>query len=234
MKNRNLLKSILIPSCIFVAILLLDLLTKHFVFQKLSLSGDVMSVIPGFINFVHVENTGAAWGILAGRPVFLIVFSILIFAIYLAFYIIRVKKFRGRIHLTLVISLGLIAGGCVGNLVDRIAFGYVRDFINFQFIDFPVFNFADVALTFGIILMIIYFFFFYTKEDERLRERNKALNEFKDEIQIFQNDSLTLKDVQSENKDQKEEDLNKPNEGKPPENTSADIDEINTNKTQKD
>ena len=122
MKNRNLLKSILIPSCIFVAILLLDLLTKHFVFQKLSLSGDVMSVIPGFINFVHVENTGAAWGILAGRPVFLIVFSILIFAIYLAFYIIRVKKFRGRIHLTLVISLGLIAGGCVGNLFDRIAF----------------------------------------------------------------------------------------------------------------
>lgn len=195
MKNKNLLVSVLLPSLIFVAILLLDLLTKHFIINLIPNEGDSMDVIPGFINFVHVQNSGAAWGVLAGRPVFLIIVSIIIMAIYLAFYIMRTKKHKGKIHACLAVSVGLIAGGCLGNLIDRIAFGYVRDFINFEFMDFPVFNFADVALTFGIIIMIIYFFFIYSKEEEKFLKAQSGDEE--------KQSNITMTKIEVENEDVK-------------------------------
>ena len=195
MKNKNLLVSVLLPSLIFVAILLLDLLTKHFIINLIPNEGDSMDVIPGFINFVHVQNSGAAWGVLAGRPVFLIIVSIIIMAIYLAFYIMRTKKHKGKIHACLAVSAGLIAGGCLGNLIDRIAFGYVRDFINFEFMDFPVFNFADVALTFGIIIMIIYFFFIYSKEEEKFLRAQSGDEE--------KQSNITMTKIEVENEDVK-------------------------------
>ena len=210
MKNKNLLVSVLLPSLIFVAILLLDLLTKHFIINLIPNEGDSMDVIPGFINFVHVQNSGAAWGVLAGRPVFLIIVSIIIMAIYLAFYIIRTKKHKGKISSCLAVSVGLIAGGCLGNLIDRIAFGYVRDFINFEFMDFPVFNFADVALTFGIIIMIIYFFFIYSKEEERFLKAQSDDEEKQSKI--------TTTKIEVENEDVKIEE-NIENEEKIEENT---------------
>lgn len=220
MKNKNLLISVLLPSLIFAGILLLDLLTKHFIIDKLPNEGDSMEVIPNFINFVYVKNTGAAWGVLAGRPIFLIVVSLIIMAIYLAFYILRAKKFNGKIHACLAVSVGLIAGGCFGNLIDRIALGYVRDFINFQFFDFPVFNFADVALTFGIIVMVIYFFFIYTKEEKALNEKGerqggKAIKIDKEQVENNNNteeNSKTEENSQTEENSKIEENKDKNNE----------------------
>lgn len=170
MKNKQFL-SVLIASIVFIGVILLDLLTKQFIIEKLiPAEGDSVAVMPGFINFVYVKNKGAAWGMLAGRPVFLIVMSLIILALLLAFYILRIKKTGKKSSILLGISMGLIVGGCIGNLVDRFAFGYVRDFINFQFIDFPVFNFADVALTFGVIVFLVYFIFCYAKEDKNMQE----------------------------------------------------------------
>lgn len=168
MKNKKLILSISLACGIFAIILLFDLLSKYFITKKLPNTGDGVDVIPGFINFIYVQNTGAAWGMLAGRPVFLIIISLIILAVYLWFYYLRLKKLKNKTSIILSISVGLIAGGCIGNLVDRIAFGYVRDFINFQFIDFPVFNVADISLTIGIIIMIIYFVFIYSKEDRKI------------------------------------------------------------------
>lgn len=166
MKNKILL-SIILSTSIFAGVLILDLLTKGLIIPNLIPSvGDSIDVIPNFINFVYVKNTGAAWGILGGRPVFLIILSIIVLALFIAFYILRVKKVGNNSSSLLAISVGLIAGGCLGNLFDRLVFGYVRDFINFQFISFPVFNFADIALTFGVIIMIIYFLFYYQKEEK--------------------------------------------------------------------
>lgn len=184
MKNKRFILSISLVCGIFVFVLLFDLLSKHFITQALPHIGDSMNVIPGFINFVYVQNTGAAWGMLAGRPVFLIIVSILILAIYLGFYGLRLKKLKNNVSITLAVSVGLIAGGCIGNLIDRIVFGYVRDFINFQFMDFPVFNVADIALTVGIIIMVIYFIFIYSKEDKKMQTITVQIEKFKDMSEI--------------------------------------------------
>lgn len=167
MKNKVIL-SIILSTSIFVGILLLDLLTKGLIIPHLIPNvGDRVGVIPKFISFIYVKNTGAAWGILGGRPVFLIIISILILALFIAFYVLRVKKVKNKTSCLLAISVGLIAGGCVGNLFDRIVFGYVRDFINFDFMNFPVFNFADIALTIGVIIMVVYFLFYFSKEENK-------------------------------------------------------------------
>ncbi len=196
MKNKKFIISISLASGIFVAILLFDLLSKHLITKALPNTGDSMEFIPNFINFIYVENTGAAWGMLSGRPVFLIVVSLIILGIYLWFYVLRLKKLKNNTSITLGISVGLIVGGCIGNLVDRIAFGYVRDFINFEFIDFPVFNIADIALTIGIIIMLIYFIFIYAKEDKKLENITVQIENFKDmsEINKFEISAKRQKD----------------------------------------
>ena len=197
MKNKLIL-SISLACGIFAIILILDLLSKHFVFQALPNESDSMDVISGFFNFLHVENTGAAWGMLAGKPIFLIVISIAILAVYMWFYILRLKKHKGDTSILLSISVGFIVGGCLGNLVDRIVLGYVRDFIHLQFMDFPVFNVADISLTIGIILMVIYFIFIYSKEDKKFEVIQKSLSDFRDESKIidFSSGEQTMGELQ--------------------------------------
>jgi len=159
--------SIILSISIFVGILLLDMLTKGLIIPNLIPNvGDRVGVIPRIISFIYVKNYGAAWGILGGRNIFLIVISIVILALFIIFYVLRIKKVGNKSSCLLGISVGLIAGGCIGNLFDRLVYGYVRDFINFDFMNFPVFNFADIALTFGVIIMVVYFLFFYMKEDK--------------------------------------------------------------------
>ncbi len=169
MKNKKYLSPIL-ACVIFVCVLLLDLLTKEFIIKNhIPNVGDSIKVLPGFINFILVKNTGAAWGMLAGRPIFLIVVSVIVIGLLLAYYILRQKKLGSKSSLLFGISVGLITGGCLGNMIDRIFLGYVRDFINFEFIKFPVFNFADIALTIGTIIMLVYFVFFFSKEEKALK-----------------------------------------------------------------
>lgn len=174
MKNKRNL-SIIIAFSVLACILLLDLLTKGLIIPNLIPNvGDSINVIPGFINFVYVKNTGAAWGMMEGRPVFLIIISIIVLGLLIAYYILRLKKTGNKSSVLFGLSIGLVAGGCLGNLFDRIAFGYVRDFINFQFMEFPVFNFADVALTAGMIVILIYFAFYYSKEEKLLKNQEKT------------------------------------------------------------
>lgn len=181
MKNRKFLSPFLAIS-IFVGVLLLDLLTKEFIIKGLIPNvGDAVNVIPRFINFIYVKNTGAAWGIFAGRPVFLIIISLIVIGLLITYYVLRVKKTDKHSSVLFGISMGLIVGGCLGNMIDRIAFGYVRDFINFQFIDFPVFNFADIALTFGMIILVVYFLFFYSKEEKKLKKQDSEQKEMLEE-----------------------------------------------------
>ena len=176
MKNKKMWISIILSISIFGAILLLDLLSKGLIIPNLIPNvGDRVGIIPKFISFIYVKNFGAAWGILGGRNIFLIVISIVILALFITFYVLRVKKVKNKSSCLLGISVGLIAGGCIGNLFDRLVFGYVRDFINFDFMDFPVFNFADIALTFGVIIMVVYFIFYYSKEEKSGKKEENIL-----------------------------------------------------------
>lgn len=185
MKNKKILISIILSCSIFAVVLLTDLLTKGLIIPNLIPNvGDRVGIIPKLISFIYVKNYGAAWGILGGRNIFLIVMSIVILALFITFYVLRVKKVRNNLSCLLGISVGLIAGGCIGNLFDRLVFGYVRDFINFDFMNFPVFNFADIALTFGVIIMVVYFLFFFAKEDKNVDKIQENLEKNSENDQI--------------------------------------------------
>ena len=136
-------------------------------FKKLPNEGDSMDGINGFFNFVHVENGGAGYGVLSGKRYLLIFISIIVLSAYIIYYILDAKRNKDKTSFLLSASLGLITGGCIGNQVDRIFIGKVRDFIHLQFMTFPVFNIADICLTIGVILAIIYFIFIYPRIEKR-------------------------------------------------------------------
>ena len=98
-------------------------------------------------------NSGAAFGILEGKTAFLSVFSVLVLA-FLVVYTVKNAKTSGIIQ---KIGLGMVMGGTAGNLYDRISYGHVIDFIRLGFIDFPVFNGADVFINIGVILLLMHY-----------------------------------------------------------------------------
>lgn len=153
---------------IIVAILVLDLVTKY-VFDATFEYGEQITIIPYLFNFKLIYNIGAAWGIMAGKQVFLIVLSIVFLAIFIFYYI----KEKDKTWL-LNITFGFLIAGCLGNLYDRIVLGYVRDFIQFAFWEsFPVFNFADVALCIGVVLFVIYLILYFVKNNKKTKNVNK-------------------------------------------------------------
>lgn len=133
------------------SIMLLDQLSKQLVRAHLSY-GDSIPVIDGFFNLVYVRNDGAAWNLLSGHGLILISISALVLLLLLVFR----KRFLDD-TLFHRILLGLMVGGIVGNLIDRIRFGWVTDFLDFQFgsYHYPSFNVADSAICIAVVFYII-------------------------------------------------------------------------------
>lgn len=131
---------------------LLDQLTKVMISSNPSSFANV-EVIPGFFYITYVKNTGAAWSMLSGQRVFLSLISAA--AVIGMLYALHQQYKKGQ-KLT-CIALALMIAGAIGNLIDRLALGYVRDFLNFYIFgyDFPVFNVADICLTIGVGLLIL-------------------------------------------------------------------------------
>lgn len=159
--SKSLRNKIIVLVVLSVAILALDLITKYVICGMFA-ENEGITAIPYLFNIIVVHNEGAAWGILSGNQIGLIILSVLLFA-FLVWYFVKEKKKSWL----LVVSMAFIYGGCVGNLFDRIVFGYVRDFIQFAFWQsFPIFNFADVFLTVGVILFAIYLIIFLVKKEK--------------------------------------------------------------------
>ncbi len=143
-------------AAIAALVLVLDQLSK-FVVKRLLPAGDEKVIIDGFFRFVHWENTGAAWSMFPGRNYVLAIVGV----------IALVVLFRYRHHFdahTLLgqVALGLIFGGIIGNLVDRVFVGHVTDFLYFYVqrrgaaeVGFPAFNVADSAICIGVGLIFI-------------------------------------------------------------------------------
>lgn len=138
-----------ITIAVAVVLVVIDQVIKYFIIYGLQPVG-VYELIPGLIRLRYVENTGAAFGILQARTGLLIAMTIIVMAI--GFYILFFQKLNGRVQYTGAV---LILSGGIGNLIDRIARHYVVDYIEFVFVDFAVFNFADFLITIGAILLII-------------------------------------------------------------------------------
>lgn len=159
--SKILRNKIIVLVVLSVAILALDLITKYVICGMFA-ENEGITAIPYLFNIIVVHNEGAAWGILSGNQIGLIILSVLLFA-FLVWYFVKEKKKSWL----LVVSMAFIYGGCIGNLFDRIVFGYVRDFIQFAFWQsFPIFNFADVFLTVGVVLFAIYLIIFLVKKEK--------------------------------------------------------------------
>ncbi len=162
---------------IVVALIVIDLITKKYVYGACLEKGKI-NIISGVLSLVPVQNTGASFGMLSGQTVYLTILSTICAAFLLVFIFYSYK----RRNLWLRSALIMITAGAIGNIVDRIAFGYVRDFIYFELIDFAVFNFADSCLTVGTIVLLIYIIFFYGKEEQeaakmRAQQQKQAVPE---------------------------------------------------------
>jgi len=145
---------IILCSVIIVLSVVLDQLSKWIVVTHLMPIG-THPFINGLIRFTYVENTGAAFGMMKGhRWLFLSVSSI---AIVVMIIILFAK--RKTMKKTEAVLLSFIIGGGIGNQIDRFAVGYVVDFIEFEFVDFAVFNIADSFITVGCILLLLYVIF---------------------------------------------------------------------------
>ena len=140
---------------------MLDQITKWLAVEYLIPIGTV-PIIKDALHLTYVENPGAAFGMMQNsRWIFLLVSTVAIIAI-----IIYLTKFAPKNKLALL-SLAFILGGGIGNMIDRVALGYVVDFIDFRLINFAVFNVADSFVCVGAALLIIYVLFIEGKENKR-------------------------------------------------------------------
>ncbi len=133
-------------------VVVLDQFTKVWVRETFVCGGEPQVVLPGFFNLVYVRNPGAAWGMLGGQQVILILLSIIVLLLLLFFH-------RRVLNPTLDhrIALGLMIGGILGNLIDRIKFGWVTDFLDFHIgtHHWPSFNVADSAICIAVGLYLL-------------------------------------------------------------------------------
>lgn len=127
------------------AIILADQVTKYWVRLALP-TGVSKPVIPGVVYFTHVQNTGAAFGLLRGyTPLLIVITAVVLIVTFLN----RSSLVQEKPILRLGYSLGL--AGAIGNFIDRLLFGRVTDFIDLRF--WPVFNVADTAISIGVLLL---------------------------------------------------------------------------------
>ena len=142
-----------------VVLLAVDQITKYFVFTDLKPVGSI-TIIPGLLEFMYVENTGAAFGLFKNF-MWLVVAVTVIASAAIVVLLFRYKKHTFFSYTT---SALLIAGG-FGNLIDRMTHGFVVDFIHVMFFDY-IFNFADCCITVGAVLFVIHVLFFTRGEEE--------------------------------------------------------------------
>lgn len=168
-------------------VLLLDQLTKLWIVKNIPFKSyyypqdaDVIEIIEGFFYIVHIGNEGAAWGIFSGHGEILAIFTLIALgAIY---------KFRHSLELhrkAVQIGFGMLIGGALGNLVDRIVRGHVIDFLDFHFGftiplvlpsgRYPAFNIADCGIVIGVIIYVLTGLFYSKQEEEENGKKEEIL-----------------------------------------------------------
>lgn len=138
---------------IFIVGMLLDYFTKIWAIETLKGQQDI-TVIKGYFDLSYLENRGAAFGIFQGKVYLLAAVTMVIMAVLFVMYLKTKKK-----TLLLTVSTALILTGAIGNLVDRLRYGFVVDFISWHWKNtyyFPTFNVADICITIGTGLLILY------------------------------------------------------------------------------
>lgn len=129
--------------------------------------GETRPLLPGLLRLQLVHNYGAAWSSFSGERWLLVAVTVVGIGA-LAYLAIRIVR-----HPLGVWALWMVIAGGVGNLIDRVSLGYVRDMLATEFMDFPVFNIADIFVTCGTVAAAIYYLKFYEKYDAKNWENKK-------------------------------------------------------------
>lgn len=153
---------------IIVIGLLADQLSKAWV--SANLYGRSVTILPGVLDYSYVENTGAAFGMLGKNTVLLAVFSGLMSLVLL--YILL--RYRRQFHRLSCIALAFVLSGAVGNFIDRAFHGFVVDFIELKFVNFAVFNIADIFVSMGAVLLILSLLFLEKDNFEKFEQGSPA------------------------------------------------------------
>ncbi len=123
--------------------------------------GESVPVLKDIFHITYHGNEGMAFGMLAGNRMLLIILC----AVILAVLCIAVYRLKPK-GILATISIGMVIGGAIGNMFDRITYGFVIDFLDFCMINYPIFNVADCFVVVGTVLLAIYILFFDKEEDE--------------------------------------------------------------------
>lgn len=144
-----------------ISLLFLDQFTKYLAITDLKDQSAVV-LIDGILELQYLENKGAAFGMLQNKKTLFIFMTVVMLTVifYVFFKLPEQKKF-----VIWQVFMCLICAGGIGNMIDRIRFDYVVDFIYFKIIDFPVFNAADIMITVGTVLFFIVILFFVKEEE---------------------------------------------------------------------
>ncbi len=152
---------------IFIAVLVgIDQYTKLLAVSNLNYSDNIV-LIKGFLGLTLTENRGAAFGIFQGARWSFVVLTAIVLITICVYY---VKLPKSKVNTWVKFSLILITSGAIGNFIDRLLNGYVIDFLQFLFINFPIFNMADVFVVSGTVLLSFLLIFFVKDEKKEAVE----------------------------------------------------------------
>lgn len=161
---------IIIELLVFIILFGADQLTKYLLTASLHSAGGTIVVIPDILTFIYSENTGASFGIFSDAPWVIMIISIATCIALIVYLLIQKKK----AHKFLRFSIIVLIAGAVGNIYDRLVFGYVRDFIDYTFletwfnINFAICNVADIVLFIGAGMLLFYIIFIYKDKPKTL------------------------------------------------------------------
>lgn len=150
---------------ISIIILCIDQISKLLVVNLLTKT-DSITIIKNFFYLTYINNDGAAFSILVGKRIFLILIAVLVIVMLIRY--IKKNNIQNKLEL---VSISLIIGGSLGNLMDRVVRGYVIDFLDFKIFNynFPIFNLADTFIVIGVFLLLLK----EIRKENNLDSRNK-------------------------------------------------------------
>ncbi|MBQ2924811.1 MAG: signal peptidase II [Anaerotignum sp.] len=157
----------ILPILAVVILILLDQGTKFWALASLKPIHN-MTLVEGFMDLTFVENRGVAFGMFSGQRWFILLLTCVISLGLILFYRAMPKK---KEYFPLRISLVLVLSGAIGNIIDRMFRGYVVDFFEFTFFEWPVFNVADIYVVVGVILLALMIIFVVKDEDLELKKK---------------------------------------------------------------
>ncbi len=173
MKENITGKRVIFALISFLVMIVFDQWTKSLAVDHL-MNQEPFVILEGIFQLRYLENRGAAFGMMQGKQTFFVISAIV--AVVVIAYVYFKLPWEKRFHPLRTVVL-FIAGGAVGNLIDRLMLGYVVDFFYFELIDFPIFNVADIYVTCATIVLALLILFYY-KDDEldclfpKKREKN--------------------------------------------------------------